>query len=58
MICKDLCCYLVCHFIPDLVAFEDGLHAQTDGGDYRPFRSRIHALAYMLLHSPHPMVEV
>ena len=27
-----------------------------EGNDYSPFRTKIHALAYMLMHSPRPMV--
>lgn len=38
--------------------FEAVINEVPDGADYRPFKSRIHALAYMVLHSPHPLVKM
>lgn len=34
------------------------LNDLPEGDDYSPFQSKIHALSYMLLHSPRPMVGV
>ena len=42
--------------ISDTNELEAMLSVVTEGNDYAPFKSKIHALAYMLVHSPRPMV--
>ena len=42
----------------DLSDIEDILTTVPDSGDYSPFQSKFHALAYMLVHSPRPMVRI
>ena len=42
----------------ELEDIEALLNSLPTGDDYSPFQSKIHALSYMLLHSPRPLVGV
>ena len=51
-------CWMKVHCHIEQTDIEVLLSGLPDGNDYSPFQTKIHALLYMLLHSPRPMVIV
>ena len=41
----------------DVSQLEDMFNIAPEGDDFSPFESKVHALAYMLINSPRPMVS-
>lgn len=63
MVCTACrCAYALAIFLlifgwTDALDFEEIFRITPDGDDYSPFQSKVHALAYMLINSPRPMVS-
>ena len=53
----DSTCITFYYLLLDLSDLEEILQAVPETGDYTPFKSKFHALAYMLVRSPRPMVR-
>ena len=55
-----MCCRCIYHdthpYVQTDVAELEDMFGATPTGDFSPFNSKAHALAYMLINSPRPMV--